>query len=455
MGFGIDGIVSGLDTTSIIDALVEVYKAPQYQLEDKVETQEDYKSHLTEFMGLIGDLQDALEAMDTEDEFWSYTATSTSSDITVSASAGAISGTHSLSVTDLATSAIHTSQGYASRDDLGAVATGTYTVTYGLDSEGDPVEFTFEIDGTNNSLDEFVAAFNLAVDGASAYVVDTGIAGAERYRMVFAGSDTGADNALDMTVSAPVGDEIVLTERQAAADAIFVLDGITMHSASNTVEDALPGVTFTLLDETTSAARISIQPDTTAIQTKISSFVSAFNAVLEYVDTQTAFDSEEDIRGAFVGDSTVRSVSQGLSMAVASAYGSDTFRSLAEIGITTDWETGYLEFDASTFNDAVDADAEAVSALFTSASGAGAAILEKIDLYIDPLDGTLTERAESIDEIIEDYNERIDEWEDRATRYEDRLWESFTNMEVILGELENTQNTLTALLDWNTSSDDE
>jgi flagellar hook-associated protein 2 len=248
------------------------------------------------------------------------------------------------------------------------------------------------------------------------------------------------------------------TRTQAPQNAEFTVNGISISSSTNEVSGAVPGLSLTLAQQTTSPVTIAVTRDTEAMLANVQAFVDAYNSVIDYIDTHSAYNAEEGIRGEFVGESSVQRVASGLASAVASAYGTTGINSLGLIGISLDSD-GTMSLDADTFSDALDADIGAVEALFTSDTGFAAALLGNdetvglIDLYIDEDTGTLQSRYDSLDARIDDLNDQIERYEDRIDRYEERLRAQYEAMEVTLGALESTTDYLAALLD--TSSSEE
>jgi flagellar hook-associated protein 2 len=456
MSIAIDGIVSGLDTSAIIDSMVALYSIPRDGLEDRVSGYEDKQEHLTALMGYLQDLSDATEALTSSTDFRAYTASSSDETAVVAEATGeAIPGAYSVSVSQLATSEVQASDlGFADYDAADTVAYGTYTLTYG---SADPVEITLASDET--SLQDLANAINDQADGVTAYIVNDG-SGSTPYRLVLVGEETGAENTITFAAGTTFGPGVVptFTRTQAPQNAEFTVNGISISSSTNEVSGAVPGLSLTLAQQTTSPVTIAVTRDTEAMLANVQAFVDAYNSVIDYIDTHSAYNAEEGIRGEFVGESSVQRVASGLASAVASAYGTTGINSLGLIGISLDSD-GTMSLDADTFSDALDADIGAVEALFTSDTGFAAALLGNdetvglIDLYIDEDTGTLQSRYDSLDARIDDLNDQIERYEDRIDRYEERLRAQYEAMEVTLGALESTTDYLAALLD--TSSSEE
>jgi flagellar hook-associated protein 2 len=456
MTIAVDGIVSGLDTSAIIDSLVAVYSVPKEGLEDQVEEYEDKQEALTNLMSRLDDLTAALETLSEPSSFNAYTASSSDETTVLAEATGeAIAGAYTVEVSQLATSELEVSdQGFDSYTAADTIAYGDYTITYG---DNDPVTIT--LDSSETSLQDLVNAVNEQVDGVTAYIVNNG-SDTNPYHMVLVGEDTGADNTISFAATAPLGAGTVptFTETQAAQDASFTINGISIESDSNTVTDAVPGLQLTLTQETSSPITVAVTQDTDTMLENVQTFIDAYNEVIDYIDTQSVYNSDEGIRAPLVGESSVQRVASGLASAIADSYSSGTtLNALSLMGISSDG-SGNLELDEDQFLAALAEYGDDVEAMFTEEGGFGIALLGStttsglIDVYVDSESGTLQSRYDSLDSRIDDLEDQIEAYEDRIERYEDRLRASYEAMEVTLGVLEATTAYLEALL--GTDSDD-
>jgi flagellar hook-associated protein 2 len=449
MTIAVDGIVSGLDTSSIIDSLVAVYSVPKDGLEDTVSEYEDKQEALTNLMSRLDDLSSALTTLNSSTEFRAFTASSSDETAVLAEASGeAIAGAYTVDVDQLATSELEVSdQSFASYTDADTIAYGEYTITYG---DNDPV--TIDLASDETSLDDLVTAINEDVAGVTAYVVNNG-SDTDPYQLVLVGEDTGAANTIDFAATAPLGGGTVptFTETQAAQDASFTINGITIASDSNIVSDSVPGLQLTLTQETSSPVTVTVTEDRASMEENIQAFVDAYNEVIDYIDTQSVYNADSGIRAPFVGESSVQRVATGLATAISSQYGSgDSINALSLMGIQTD-SSGNLEFDADEFGESLDDYYDEVESMFTSDDGFAAALLGTdtttglIDVYVDSESGTLQTRYDSLDSRIDDLETQIERYEDRIDRYEERLRSQYDAMEVTLGVLESTTAYLDAL----------
>ena len=432
MAISVDGIVSGIDTTSLISELSEAYSAPKDLLEEDITDAENLQSAMTTLSGLLGDVSDALEEIEDIEDFRTFSASyEENDDLVVEASGEAIAGVYSVEIDSLATSELEASNAFADHTSSGVIAEGTLSVTYA----GTTTEFT--VDSSNSSLVDFASDID-DIDGITAYVMDTGDASTP-YRLIIQGEDTGAANSIEIDTTGLTGSGTVptFTEQSTAADASLSINGITVTSESNTVSDSIAGLTFDLTGTTTEAIDVTVSLDSTSMEEKVQAFVDAYNSVVTYVDNNSIAADEDSgtEAGLFNGDSSVRRIMQTLQSSLSSVYTSNDLNSLGLMGIGTDGD-GQLSLESSDFQDALENYQDSVEDMFTADDGFAASLIASLDVFIDPLDGTIKERNDTLEDTIDDLEDQVSNWEDRIERYEDRLRTSFNAFETSAGVMQ-------------------
>lgn len=444
MPISVDGISTGLDTTGLIDAILSTYTIPKANTQEKLSDTESQKGHFTELASLMETVQNTLDAIDLEDELASVSSTDNTA-FSATTQSSADTRDYRVRVDALAQETVLATQSFGDKSSTGVLATGTYTVSVG----GTETEIT--LDGTNNSVEDFAEALD-AVDGVDAYVISNDGA----YQLIVRATDTGVDNAVSVTatnvdntggLTTPT-----ITETQAAADAVVNIDGNEVTSSSNEVSGAIPDVTLHLTQESSSAELLRVAPDSAASIQKIEAFVEAYNAVLSKIDAQSYYNEDSESRGAFVGESTVRRVERNLRGIISTDYeNSGAFSRLSELGVTTD-DGGKLSLDTDALQTALEGDYESVVAFFTDNTGFARSASDVLDLIVDPIDGTIQSRVDSLDAKIEDLTEQIDRWDLRIASQEEILRAQFNNMEAVVGQLENVRSLVTSVLTTSTDS---
>lgn len=370
------GIGSGVLTSDLVDQLVEAERAPtETRLTQKTEEAQALISAYGQVSSALALLQAPLLELGSSDSMSAFSASSSSEAVSVSVDAAEASrGTYTVEVTSLATAhALASRDVFADRDST-SVGQGTLTLTV-----GDKVtEIT--IDSSNDTLQGLANAINDADAGVSAGVIDTG----SGYQLVLSAEDTGTANAVSISVSgdsdgsdtdhqglsrfafnSSMEADSGLQETIAATDAVMSINGVTVTRSGNTIDDVISGLTFTLSD--TGSTMIRVEQDYASVADKVQAFVEQYNALQSTIDSLAGFDSETGTGGLLTGDTTVRTVENRLRQVltgIVSGLEDAGVRSLADVGITTNYETGGLSFDRTTFIEKLEEYPDDVTALF-------------------------------------------------------------------------------------------
>ena len=441
MSFGVDGIVSGMNTGAMVDALVSVYSLPQKALEQDIVTAEKKKQAVSGVMSRLDDLDDAIENFEDEDDFKVYKAEYEETDaFKVTTENGAIPGNYAIEVKSLATTELEVSQGFDDKSSTGVLKEGSLVVTYA------GTETTITVDSENSSLTKLAAAID-EIDGLSAYVLDTG-ADSEPYKLVVQGEDTGADNtiAFDTSGLSGSGTTVAFTEQRAAADAEIEINGISVKDSDNSFGSAVPGMDIEIYQTNTSAENVTVSLDSDKIESNVQTILDAYNEVIKYVDTNQVYNADLNIKGPLVGETSIQRVLRRMQTIVSKEYSvGDDLNSLSVMGIKTGSD-GTLSLTSSDFGDALDDYLDDVVAMFTDDDGFAAAMRDQIDVYNDSVDGTLESMKDSLEGRISDLKDSVAEYDYRIARYEERLREQFTSMESMLGRMQGSSNYMSAYL---------
>ncbi|HAV1780187.1 MULTISPECIES: flagellar filament capping protein FliD [Enterobacter cloacae complex] len=217
----------------------------------------------------------------------------------------------------------------------------TITITQaGADSK--PLTVTLA-DG-DTSLNGIAKAINAANGGVSASVVkaDDG-----DYRLMLTSKTTGTDSDMTVTVT---GDDTLnavigsgaLNEQVKSQNAVVNVNGIQIVRQSNTITDALPGVTLTLKAPSTADETLTVARSTDDNKKAITEWVTAYNALQSTIASLTKYEppavgatAQSSNNGVLMGDSTIRGVQSDL-RALLTNVQSGSYAIMAQLGITQD-----------------------------------------------------------------------------------------------------------------------
>jgi flagellar hook-associated protein 2 len=287
----------------------------------------DLRAKLTEFQLVVNQINTRSRFFVREGTFINSNPTNVNPVAGLEVSSQAASSSFALNVTQLAGETKTVSQGFATASTV--VSTGTITLIVG----GVPSDIT--LDASNNTGECIRDANNNAGLDVRAPLLNDGDP-ATPIRLLVSGTETGLANAIGVSITDGGGGALAtFTETQAAQDALFTLDGVSISKAANTVTDAIEGATLTLLSP--GQGTLSISTDSIAIKENVQSFVDGFNEVILFVNEQLAFDLDTDTEGTLFGNFTLLNLQTNLRSTVSGPVdgASGTFSFLSQIGIRT------------------------------------------------------------------------------------------------------------------------
>lgn len=154
---------------------------------------------------------------------------------------------------------------------------------------------------------------------------------------------------------------------QAAQDAVVQIDNTTISKSSNTIKDAIQGVTLNLVQAAPSeAVTVTVSTDSTGVTDKIKNFVNYYNEVVKFVNEQLSYDPKVKKANPLLADASLRTLQTLLRNIVSGAIPGLTGgkANLSQIGITSDSKTGQLKVDEAKLSAAVAGDPDGVKRLF-------------------------------------------------------------------------------------------
>ena len=446
------GVGSNLDLETMVTQLMQLERQPITQLQTRSASATTQLSALGSLKSALSNLQNAAKALTTGTNFNAFKTSVTGSDVaSATASGSAVAGQYSLEVTQLAQFQKVKS---AAVTNGGTIATGTLKLELGTTASGsfsaDSTKTTnIVIDSSNNTLAGLRDAINASGAEVSASIVNEGTSS----RLVLTSKNSGTTNTfslsgLDGFDYNPASETGSMTTITAAQDAKLKIDSIEVTRSSNTITDAISGVTLNLTKTNVGAAStLSIATDTKAVEDKVSAFIKAYNDVNSYIRTQTAYDTTSKKAGALNGDSAVRSIQSQLRSTVSSTLSGGALTRMSDVGIKIAVD-GSLSLDSTKFQAALADPTKNVAALFADTNGV-AGFAKQIDTKITDFlgtDGVLTSRTDGINKTITNYTKRIEALEVRMETIEARYRRQFSALDTMVASYTSTGNYLTQQL---------
>ncbi len=330
-------------------------------------------------------------------------------------------------LTSIATAASETTTaGFADSNATPVSSTGSMRLTVGAKQ----VPITL----VKNTLVELRDAINGAGAGVSATILT---AGALNYLSVSA-STTGA-TTLTLEDDPQGADRQMLSSTNQGSNAVFKLNGVAIDRTSNTVNDVVPGLSFTLQQPTGLGGRVnlSLATDRSQLSSAISDFVSAYNGMSDKVQEQVG-----QTAGLLTGDYVVRAAQED--MRALSGYSADgTIKSLWEMGVAFD-VNGKLSFDSARFNTLSDSQVQGAMAFFGSTTTGFGALSSKLTALTDPVTGLIKLEQDGLDATDKNLQSQIGTLTDRINALQATTAARLQAADALLAGLESQQKMLSA-----------
>lgn len=435
------GMLSGLPVDDLISSLMSIERQPLVTLQSK---QSGFNAKLSAF----GTLKSAVSTFQTAvknvsgDALAALTATSSKSEtvgVSVAKGSGASAGSYAIEVSKLAQS-----------DKLvsGVVAPGTkFTAadsSMSISIGGkDPIALTL----TDTTLAGLSGAINKANAGVTATILNDGTGD----RLVITGNDTGAANTVKITATGSLAQFDTtggsMTKSQSAQNAEMTIDGIAVSKPSNTVTDAIKGVTLNLNQTNVgSPVKVSLAKDTTAVTNQINAFVDAYNTLATAVNKQTAYNATTKTGAVLNGDAGARSILTSIRAELGKAVTDSTgLKTLSDIGIAFQRD-GTLKLEKpDKLKSALETNFTGVSSLFGSSDGV-ATRLTKVTEEMLGSKGLFKTRTDGLNASISSMDKSMDRMELQLAQTEKRYRAQFTALDTMMTNMQNMSSYMTQQL---------
>ena len=455
-GTTITGVGSGFDTQAIVKSLVDAERAPkQAQINLQSQKATTQLSSIGKIQAALDAFRGALTSMSTDNSFTGLTGTSSDEKVaTMTANPGAANGSFSLVVNQLATPSKLSTKTFAS---------GPSTV---VNNTGSPTKLTITQSGKNFDLsvpagatlqqvrDSINSQFGTA--GLSANILTD----SNGSRLILTSTNAGVGS--DLTLSGDSGVDTGYTVVTPPQNAKYTIDGIAAESKSNSITDAVSGVSIKLLavsptvlanDDKENAIRtaltISVSTSATSLKSGVKGFVDTYNALLKAMNAETKVTKDaagNSIAATLTGDSTMRTLQAAIRNEFNSLSGNGTLKSLAQFGVTTDQDTGALSIDSKQWDKAVLTNPADINSIFSGKTGLLARLTAATDAYAKPTTGILATRTTSLADSLKDLTKQQTSLDERLTTLQDALTRKYTAMDTLVAQLRQQSNSILGTL---------
>ncbi|MBF8722104.1 flagellar filament capping protein FliD [Pseudomonas guariconensis] len=453
------GLGSGLDIGSLVKALVGAdTAAKQAQITRQSSNNSAMISGVGSLRSALTAFQDAMKKLNDKNapSFNAYAAKSANEAVVkVTSSNTAVAGSYDIVVKQLATSSKVASQQFAG-GATSAISEGTLTISQG----GKTYDLNVAAGATLQSVRDQINK-EMGVNGISANIINE----EGGSRLVLSSTTTGANTdislsgipelQIDGTTQLSGSGAGYITAK--AQDAELTIDGLTIKSGSNTVSNAISGMTLELTgvsakaaDGTTTPTALTVSADNEGLKKSIQGFVDAYNTLQKAITSLTSTSRDENdklVLGPLTNDPTTRSLLGDIRKVLSEVGAGDRLTTLSQLGINTQ-KDGTLEFNSVKFTAAMDEKklGPEVQELFTGADG----IFERMNKAIDPYnatDGSLATRKANLDKTAKNLADQQAALDRRTESLTESLTKKYVALDAALGKMKAQAEQITSIFE--------
>jgi flagellar hook-associated protein 2 len=423
------GVGSGLDIEGIISQLMALERRPLNVLEDRKDEYGTELSAVGRLKSALATFQSAMVDLKSTDAFQVYAASSDDEEVfTAIASSRASVGTFDIEIVNLAEADKQGSKSIADVDTTPLGETGDQiSIAIGSGS--------FTIDAGGLTLAEIRDAINDAMDnvGVSAGIISED---ASNNYLVLTSNETGTANAITLSVTGQLENALNMTSVQTAEDAEVRVDSkYTVVRSSNTITDAIDGLTLQLKKESNDAVGLRIERDVASVTESVQSFSDAFNELRATINGLRS--------GELQADSTLRTIESGMLniLNVPPPGLAGRYTVLSQVGLTIQ-KDGTMALNSAKLEEALNSDFSSLAQVFANEEEGYVLRLESLVTGFLNADGILDNRIDGINNRISRADDQIANMEYRLGRIEERFRERFSALDALVGQLTATNNFL-------------
>jgi flagellar hook-associated protein 2 len=441
---------NSIDWNAVLDAVMTQESVPLTTLETQQQTLQTKQSTFGTLATKLSAFESAVAGLTDDNSLLGRTATSTNdSSIKASASGAAAPGIYDVVVQELARAQVTASVTQMPDADQTVVAWGG-TLTIG----GVPVNIDAPV-----TLKGLAERINSTKDiGVTATVVKSSAAA---WQLVLTGRATGTVNQFTIANALTGGSGIAFTDTDGngvsgdspadnavqATDAQALVNNVQVVSSTNTIEDAISGVSLTLLKkDPASTTTVTVAEDLGTTKDRLTKLVDTYNDLAKFVEDQNAAAAKGDT-SSLARDPLLRGLRNVLRNALTAEYSSGgNVSSLAAVGIQFE-RTGRLSFNTGTFDQAMAGGFGDIRNLFIgdgTNAGAFTSLKQQIGTYTST-DGLLKDSKDRLSQQVTALNGRIDDLTNRLALRRTALQKEYMAADLAMTQLKNDVSSLSSL----------
>lgn len=420
--------MSGIDP-KLVEGLIEAERMPIELAKKRREKNVEEKTEFEKLNGMLTELDTAANTLKTKADFYKMKVESSHPDIMEgSVQNFAMLGGYEFEVRSMARNEKELAFGFPDKD-VTPVGFGFMLVER---EDMDPAEIVIE---PGSTLEQVSQQINDANAGVKAMVINTKY-NPDSFRLVVISEKSGLESRIEIDPDTTFLD---FKEQVTGRSLDVLFEDVPVTDDDNMLDELVEGVSFHVKRaEPGTRIQINIINDIDQTMAGITGFIEKYNEIVRFSAAQSKSPKDGD-PGRLSGDSSVRQVMRQLQAAVSPmSQPSGKYRTLADVGITTNPKTGELQLDDPKVRAALAEDYDGVAQLFIrtpAGDGLGERISGRLASFRDPASGVVKSRIRGIDKIIENQDKDIVKRERAMEDKEQAIKRRFASLEGQMNDL--------------------
>ena len=435
---------SGIDP-GLVNKLIELERQPIKQLENRKKTVEEDRKGFRDFAQLVSTLGTSLNSLRNPSDFRKLKLESSNPDLVEgTVDNAALPGNYEIEIRHLAKTQKLLTEGFPDKD---STPVGFGYMTIELD---DGKTFDIDVDPDASTLQDVAKQINEMSAGCKAIVLNTKETlqdpEADSFRLLVISEKSGKAGKVYID---PDTTYLEFKEQMSGRNLEMLFEDVMVFDEDNTVEGLIPGLVINA-KRAEPGTKVTLKIDFDAEQTfeSINNFVEAYNSVSDFIDKQFQINPQTNKAGSLSKDSTLKQLQRNLQSALQ-YQGNGKFRTLSQIGITSDPKSGTLKIDAAKVKQALAEDYDGVAELFVQTergAGFGTRMSDAVRNAQNQQTGVLGSKDREYKRTLESFDDDIVRKERAASQRAEGIKRKFAALEGLINGLNSQGQAIAARL---------
>ncbi|HTA44374.1 MAG TPA: flagellar filament capping protein FliD [Bryobacteraceae bacterium] len=420
------------DFQSILNRAVQIGSIPLQQLQitqSQVQAQIQAASTLS---SSVASVASALTALGNDGSNQALVANSSDTSVVTAQATGATANTsYTISnVTSIASAASESSlSSYGDATSTPVSTTGSMQLTVGSN------QYQISLTNATNNLQGLESAINGLNAGVTAQILTT----ANGDYLSLSANSPGA-TTLQLADDPTGANTQWLTNQNQGSNTVFNLNGVSINTPNTTINNVVPGLTFTITGKTSpnQVVNISLSSNLNQVSTDLQALVTNYNSMQQQVNAQSGSSA-----GALSGDSVIFELRNAMLQLAGYYNPSGSVHSLADLGVTFN-QDGSASFDASTLNSLSSAQIPDVFSVLGSATAGLGGLASAFSDLSDPTSGAIASEINGWNTESQKLTTQMNDTTTQINTMQTLLSQQLEAADAQVAELTSQQNVLTS-----------